>query len=179
MIVTLEVLGTPAPKGNARAFVNKKTGRAIISTFGSGDREKRVRGWDAAVREAAADLIAREYAGVDHPVFVDTPLAVELVFRVTRPGGHWGTGKRSATLKPSSPAAPRGKPDSDKLARSTLDALHGTLFDDDGRIVDLIVRKRYAAPGCEGATITVAEWSPSPLRVETYAEMLAASEEGR
>ena len=33
--------------------------------------------------------------------------------------------------------------DIDKLARTTLDALTGIAFDDDGRIVDLVTRKRY------------------------------------
>lgn len=153
--VVIEVLGTPAPKGNARAFVNKATGRAVLSTFGSGDREKRVRGWDANVRAAAQEQLGHR----DAPAFVDTPLSVVLTFRMARPAGHWGKGKRAGQLVPSAPAAPRSKPDADKLARSTLDALHGTVFDDDARIVELIVHKRYANPGEEGARIVVEQWS--------------------
>jgi hypothetical protein len=43
-----------------------------------------------------------------------------------------------------------------KIARSTLDSATGIVFGDDSRIVALSVAKVYAAPGGEGATITVA-----------------------
>ncbi|HZJ30733.1 MAG TPA: RusA family crossover junction endodeoxyribonuclease [Vicinamibacterales bacterium] len=66
-----------------------------------------------------------------------------------------GRGKNAGKLAPSAPALPRGKPDIDKLARSTLDALSGIVFDDDARVASLELRKVYAAPGDEGATITV------------------------
>jgi len=53
---------------------------------------------------------------------------------------------------------PSVKPDADKIARSTLDAISkGIVLVDDALAVDLIVRKRYASPGDEGATITVRE----------------------
>jgi Holliday junction resolvase RusA-like endonuclease len=81
---------------------------------------------------------------------------VVVEFKLARPGGHWHPTKGG--LKPSAPAAPRSKPDVDKLARTTLDALTGIAFDDDSRIVDLVTRKRYAEPGREGARITVEEW---------------------
>jgi Holliday junction resolvase RusA-like endonuclease len=80
-------------------------------------------------------------------------IAVELIFRMARPAGHWG----KKGLRPKAPYWPATKPDADKLARATLDSLTGILFDDDSRIVELSVLKRYAAPGQEGASITVRE----------------------
>jgi Holliday junction resolvase RusA-like endonuclease len=155
-MIVIDVLGSPAPKGNARAFVNKRTGRAVLSSFGSGTTEKRLRSWDALVREAAYDAVEiRRQRDVTSPLFVDCPLAVGIVFRLSRPAGHYA---KKGGLRPTARVAPTTKPDADKLARSTLDALHGTIFDDDSRIVELGVVKTYAEPGREGARIVVKEW---------------------
>jgi crossover junction endodeoxyribonuclease RusA len=155
-VIRIDVLGSPATKGNARAFVNKKTGRAILSSFGSGPREKKLRSWDAAVREAAAEQALADRDG--NMAYRGIGLAVALVFRLRRPNNHYGTGKNATTLKPSADPSPIGKPDVDKLARSTLDPLHDVVFDDDCRIVELMVRKEWARPGLEGATIVIDEW---------------------
>lgn len=152
-MIRIDVLGSPAPKGNARAFVNKKTGRAVLASFGSGVTEKRLRSWDAAVREAARDQVDAPVV----PVFVGCPLQVALSFRLARPRGHW---TKKGGLSKAAPLVPTTKPDSDKLARSTLDPLHGIVFDDDSRIVELLVRKTYATPGREGVTILIAQWRP-------------------
>lgn len=152
--VIIRVLGRPAPKGNARAFVNKKTGRAVLSSFGSGDLEKRLRSWDTAVREAARATLGR----LDAPRFVDKQLEAIAYFYLARPQGHYGTGKNAGKLKANAPPRPRTSPDVDKLARSTFDALHGIVFEDDARIVRLVVEKRWAAPGQEGAEICVSEY---------------------
>lgn len=153
-MIIIDVLGTPAPKGSSRAFLNKRTGRAILAPGGSKTNQDKIKGWSAAVREAAADSIGER---VD-PVYVDRCLVVVIEFKLARPTGHWHPTKGG--LKPSAPAAPRTKPDIDKLARTTLDSLTGLAFDDDSRIVDLVTRKRYAEPGKEGARITVEEWKP-------------------
>lgn len=154
MQIAFEVLGVPAAKGNARAFVNKATGKAILSSFGSGPREKKLRSWDAAVREAAREACGQ----LEAPVFVAAPLRVILVFRMTRPAGHWSK-KAGGGLLPSAPLVPTTKPDGDKLARSTIDPLHGIVFDDDARIVELVIRKVYAKPGDEGAFVRIEPWT--------------------
>lgn len=148
-MIVIEVLGTPAPKGSARAFFKAGMKHAVIVK----DNDARQRGWDANVRGSAAAAIGER---VD-PVYVGKPLQVELVFRLVRPAGHFG----KHGLKPSAPPAPATKPDIDKLARATLDALIGSAFDDDSRIVRLLIGKEYAMPGREGARITVEEWKPS------------------
>ena len=153
-MIVLEVLGSPAPKGSSRAFYKAGMKRAVIVK----DNDELQRGWDASVRFEAQQVARFNATDYSHaPMFVDKPLAVVIEFRLTRPAGHWA--KRGG-LKPSAPSAPATKPDADKLARSTLDALTGAIFDDDSRIVELVVRKRYASPGNEGARITVEEWKP-------------------
>ena len=149
--VMLEVLGTPASKGSSRPMLNRKTGKAFAFAGGSKVAEKKLESWDAAVRAVALAAVGVRAA----PPFVDTPMAVEVTFRLARPAGHWGKGKNAGKLAPSAPAFPRGKPDIDKLARSTLDSLTGIVFDDDSRVISLVLRKVYAAPGREGASITV------------------------
>jgi crossover junction endodeoxyribonuclease RusA len=150
-MITLHVLGTPAPKGSSRPMFNRKTGKAFTFAGGSKQNEAKLQTWDGAVRAAAASAVG----SVEAPPFVETALSVAITFRLARPGGHWGKGRNAGKLSPSAPTHPRGKPDIDKLARSTLDSLTGIVFDD-SRIVALRIAKVYAAPGQEGATIEVA-----------------------
>ena len=150
--VRIVVRGTPAPKGSARAFVNKYTGKAAFAPGGSRKNQQAVKSWSAEVREAAAEAVGH----VEVPPFVDVPLRVTMIFRVRRPASHWG--KRG--LKPSAPPFPAQRPDVDKYARATADAMTGTVYDDDGRIVEKRLLKLYAAPGMEGATIVVEQREP-------------------
>jgi Holliday junction resolvase RusA-like endonuclease len=146
--VVVNVLGTPAPKGSNRAMV--RGGRAVFVPGGSKVNQVALKGWDVAVREAALEQLGPCLS----PTFVDRPLAVAITFRLARPGGHW---RKQGGLSASAPLFPSKKPDVDKLARSTIDSLSGLVFDDDARIVELVVRKRYAEPGREGAEIRVWE----------------------
>jgi Holliday junction resolvase RusA-like endonuclease len=150
--IRFDVAGTPAPKGSSRAMLTK-TGHAVNVPSGSGVNRKRLKSWDVNVRDAASDVLsAGAMRPAEGPLFVGQPIAVELVFRLARPAGHWG----KKGLRPRAPAWPAVKPDIDKLARATIDSLTGILFDDDSRIVTLLVQKEFAIPGQEGATILVA-----------------------
>ena len=148
-MIEIEVLGTPAPKGSNRAMV--RGGRAVFVPGGSKVNQVALKSWDASVRSEALAKLGPLLSG---PVYVDVPIAIVIVFYLARPSGHWG----KHGLKPSAPLFPSKKPDCDKLARSTIDSLSGLAFDDDARIVELVVRKRYAEPGREGATIQVWEY---------------------
>lgn len=150
-MIRFDVLGTPAPKGSNRAML--RGGRAVFVPGGSKVNQQKLQSWDAAVRDQARLATGDGVA----PCFVGKPLTVVIVFRMARPGGHWS---KAGTVKLSAPAMPATKPDADKLARCTLDSLQGSVFDDDSRIVELLVRKIYAAPGREGATILIDEWGP-------------------
>ena len=151
-MITLHVLGTPAPKGSSRPMLNRKTGKAFTFKGGSPQNAEKLTTWDTNVRATAAGAVGT----IGAPPFVETALSVAITFRLARPGGHWGKGKQAGRLKPGAPAHPRGKPDIDKLARSTLDSLTGIVFDDDSRIVQLAIAKVYATPGNEGVTIEIA-----------------------
>lgn len=144
--VVIEVLGTPAPKGSGRAILIG--GRARHVPSGSDVNARKLRSWDTALREAAAASVGH----VTTPVFVGAPLRLHIVFRLTRPSGHWG---KHGGLRPSAPPYPTTKPDLSKLVRSTEDTLTGIVYDDDSRIVVAAVEKVYADPGREGATIVV------------------------
>ena len=146
--ISIDVLGTPAPKGSNRAML--RGGRAVFVPGGSKVNQQSLMTWDANVRHSASHALV----GLNGPVFACVPLAVSIVFRMARPSGHWG----KKGLKTGAPQCPSVKPDVDKLARSTLDALSGVVFDDDSRIVRLTVAKEYAKPGNEGASIRVWEF---------------------
>jgi Holliday junction resolvase RusA-like endonuclease len=154
VVIALEVLGTPAPKGSSRPMLNRKTGKPFSFAGGSKSTELKLGAWDSAVRTAAIGA----NVSATGPLFVERLLAVKIEFRIARPSGHWA--KRGG-LKPTAAIAPGVKPDIDKLARSTLDSLTGIVFDDDSRIVRLNLAKVYATPGKEGAQITVEEWRPA------------------
>lgn len=144
---TFDVLGTPAPKGSSRAILIAGKARNVPST--SNVNRDKLKAWDTAIREAARELVGN----VTAPPFVKTALVFEVVFRLARPGGHYGT----RGLKPSAPRFPIGKPDGDKLARQAADSLATIIFDDDSRIVSWRIDKVYAAPGQEGARFTITE----------------------
>lgn len=149
-VVAFDVYGTPAPKGSGRAIL--VAGRARHVPSGSDVNRDALREWDRAVRNAARLAIGD---GDGAPMFVNTALYASMVFYMRRPKGHY---RKDGTLKPNAPARPRTKPDTSKLGRATEDSLTGIVWDDDGRVADLVLSKRWAErPGQEGARITVTE----------------------
>ena len=136
--VLIAVVGTPAPKGSARAI--RRGARAVLVASSSNANRAGQKAWAAAVGWAAKVRCATPIAG---------PIAVTLVFALARP----------ASVKRARPSV---KPDIDKLARATLDALTGIAWIDDAQVVRMLAEKRYATPGCEpGAFITI-EPLPDP-----------------
>ena len=139
MSTHLRVYGDPAPQGSKRHVGN---GVMVESS-------KRVKPWRQAVTTAAADA-AGAYTG---------PVRVDCTFLIRRPKGHWGTGRNTATLKPSAPlyVTSRAAGDLDKLLRSTLDGLaDGGLLARDDLVVIVTASKCYCNPGsAPGALITI------------------------
>lgn len=151
--MTFEVIGEPKPGGSKRARpvfrkdplnpgrvipVTAKNGMPIVNTAPDNSATKP---WMNAVSEAAVF----EWGARD--LFVlDEPLAITLAFYFERPQSHWGSGKNSDRLKDSAPLYPETKYDVDKLERATLDALHGIVFKNDARVVQLPSKKLYGAP---------------------------------
>jgi Holliday junction resolvase RusA-like endonuclease len=155
-VISFSVRGTPGSKGSAQAFVvpGKNGGRpsARVVTGGAKSTRAKLKAWDGAVREAAAAAIGN----VGAPPFVAIPIGVIIEFRLRRPASHFRTGKHAGELKPDAPRFPAVKPDTDKLVRSTLDAMTGIVFDDDARVSRFAIDRVYASAGDEGASITVA-----------------------
>ena len=123
------VIGSPAPQGSKRHVGG---GRMIESS-------KKVKPWREDVRAACFGSGASFEA--------DAALRVSLTFTVPKPAS---APKRTTSW-------PNRRPDIDKLARSTLDAIVSSgLIADDARVVELFAAKRFpnegrdalACPGC-------------------------------
>ena len=124
----------PAPQGSKRHVGH---GRMIESS-------KRVKPWREAIRQEA---LKTGWTLTDQPVFL------HLLFRFHRPKGHHSS---KGELKPSAPKSHITRPDLDKLCRSTLDGLTGTIFKDDSQVSFLICSKEYTlADELEGCQIEV------------------------
>lgn len=134
----ITVIGTPRPQGSKKAFVNKKTGRAIIVN----DNDARLRTWRQDVVTATTTVLKAERRTALAP---RTAIDVAITFMMPRPTGHWRTGRNAHLLRDDAPARPSTKPDIDKLIRGTLDALRDAgAYIDDAQVVGLNVRKVWA-----------------------------------
>lgn len=138
-VIRLDVLGLPAPKGSGRAMLIAGRARYIASSSGANARKQAA--WLKAIQVAATGC-----------TLIAGPVRVSIAFRLPRPKGH-----RTARgeLRQSAPMHPTTHPDLDKLVRSTLDALTGIAFEDDSRVVQMLVSKQYAVLDREGASVTV------------------------
>ena len=126
--MTFTVFGIAQTKGSTRAFVPKGWTRPIIT-----NSNRNAKAWEALIAQAAGEeLLKHGRRGV---LFVG-PMRVCAVFHLPRP----------KALPRTKDVAHTKAPDVDKLARC-LDALSGVVFRDDAQIVELDVRKCYAALG--------------------------------
>lgn len=141
-VIRFVVYGHPEPSGSKKGFYNERMKRTIIT-----DANRNSRPWKNAVSATAAIVFSDQ--------LLDGPLAVTMTFYQARPKGHYGTGRNSRNLKPSSPPFPIGAPDVLKLARGAEDALTGVIWTNDARIVDEHLSKRYGTP--ERVEITITE----------------------
>jgi crossover junction endodeoxyribonuclease RusA len=132
--IELEVFGTPEPQGNKTAFLNKRTGKIVMTEGRRPDARERFTSW----RDAVA-WEARAWQTEHNAALLDEPCMVTITFRMPRP--------KSAPKR----MWPGTRPDVDKLTRAVLDALTGTIIANDSRVCELHVYKRFAvdtAPGC-------------------------------
>lgn len=120
--VSFFVPGTPIPKGSAKAFYNKHMGRAQVLQ----DNRDKQKPWASLISVTAQEAF-------DGSIWTG-PLGLSLVFVMPRLKGHFGTGKRFATLKDSAPLHHVSKPDLDKLIRCVKDALTGIVWEDDSQV---------------------------------------------
>jgi len=125
------VPGIPQTAGSKRVFLNKKTGKPIVT-----DDCKRGKDWRATVQHFAL-------AATINKTLLEGAIQCDMSFVLLRPKGHYGTGKRKRTLKPSAPMHPTKRPDRGKLARAVEDALTGVIWRDDAQVVCGDIVKRY------------------------------------
>jgi crossover junction endodeoxyribonuclease RusA len=135
-VITIEVRGLPAPQGSKR-----HVGHGIMV-----ESSKAVAPWREAVR-AETQRVTHAAAPMKTPLM--GAVSVHVAFYLPRPGSHFGSGKNASRLKPSAPHFPSGRPDLDKLLRSTLDGLTaGGVWADDAQVAVIGVTKGYGPPGC-------------------------------
>lgn len=129
--VFFQVRGQPKAQPRLRPLM-RRDGRLAVHMPPSAE------GWRVRVMLEARAALHVPLAGA---------IAVEMHFHLARPKS------RKAARWPTA------KPDLDNLAKSTADALNGTLWADDATIVDWRVRKDYVTgeDGFEGCTITARE----------------------
>lgn len=140
--ISFTVPGIPRAKGSFRVF-RAAHGRPIVAK----DSEKTY-AWESTVSLAA------KLAMGDQPP-LEGPVEIRMVFRFPRPQAHYNR----AGLRAGMPAAPAKKPDWDKVARSTGDALAGICYGDDAQVVEARVAKRWGEPG---VSIEVEAWCGAP-----------------
>ena len=152
--IEIIVLGTPAPQGSKRGFAIKAKGE-YTGKVAQVESSAKVKPWRMAVKYAAMNEIALIYRSVSWRPMTG-PVYLEVTFRLPRPKGHYGTGRNAGLLKASAPWFPFGRPDLDKLQRSTLDALgEAGIWGDDAQVVTVYAVKVYADDDPPGATIRV------------------------
>lgn len=143
----LTVHGTPGPQGS-------KTRNAAGALYES---SAKVKPWREAVKQVAVDALTHDDAWKP----LDEPVHLEVVFTLRRPKSHYGTGRNAGVLKGSAPVFPTGKPDLDKLLRSTQDALKDAgVLRDDSVVTAATATKTYVFTGFDalshpGAVIRV------------------------
>lgn len=133
MIHRFFVPGIPVPKGSARSYINRKTGKLATVQ----DNREKQKPWAATIGWRAQETGCK---------VTDGPVQLSLEFVMPRPKCHYGTGKNASTLKPQFESDRHTvKPDLDKLIRCVKDALTGIAWRDDcqvDRVAKLV--KRYS-----------------------------------
>lgn len=133
------VHGIPAPQGSKRAF--SRGGHAVVVD----DNKATLRTWRedvklATLRELGA---ASSWASRLHPA-----VSLYATFCLPRPMSHYQVsgGTTSHRLKPWAPSRHTGKPDLDKLLRSTMDALTAAgAYVDDAKVCAIFAQKVYVS----------------------------------
>ena len=160
--IEITVLGVPAPQGSKRGFAIKAKG-AYTGKVAQVESSAKVKPWRMAVKYAAMD--AMTWACERIPM--TGAVGIEVTFRLPRPKGHYGTGRNAGLVKDSAPWYPAGRPDLDKLLRSTFDALgEAGVWGDDAQVVKVRGSKVYDS----------GHWLPgATIHVTSLADLRAAS----
>lgn len=165
-VVAVTVAGRVAPQGSKSAFSPcyqdaarcTRCRRAHLVKINQVEKSKYLKAW----REAVAAAARQQYDGP----LLDGPLSGSMIFSLERPGSHYLHRKAGDVIRPDAPLYPADTPDLSKLLRATEDALTGTVWVDDARVVTYTcLRMVYAqdsplvpgAPPGPGASIVVTQ----------------------
>lgn len=134
--------GEPKAQPRPRAFARRIGDKFVARVYTPGTAEA----WKSAVSVAA-----KPYA----EEMIIEPVALSLIFVLSRPKGHFLSGNR---LRSNAPMFHSIKPDCDNLAKGTLDALKIIgLLSDDSIVVQLEVTKLYTMGQRIGCQIDIKE----------------------
>jgi crossover junction endodeoxyribonuclease RusA len=145
-IYRFSIIGTPEPKGSAKAMPTRHKFPFEVAGYGdllrsvavTSDNPK-IKAWQNTIAAAARVAI-----GGEEPL--RGAVGVELVFYIVPP----------KHIPKQREGLPIVRDDVDKLSRACLDAMSGVLFVDDAQVIDLLARKRYAeTPARARVEITV------------------------
>lgn len=126
------IYGPAQTQGSKKGFVHPTKGYVIIVD----DNEKALKSWRADLVNSMRTCRPKRA--------LDVPVAVNILVYVSRPRGHFGSGKNAGVLKPSAPILPGSGKDVDKVARAVLDAgSDAAWWTNDARVVDLHIRRRF------------------------------------
>lgn len=145
--MTIEFKVPGAPQGKGRPRIGKVGAHARMFT--------------PAATVAYEGLIAHaaQQAMQGRPLF-DAAVGVTLFIDAAVPAS-WSQKKQRMAL--AGEVLPTTKPDADNVVKAVFDGLNGVLWRDDVLVVDLRVRKRYAATPC----VRVEVWAvDEPVQME-------------
>lgn len=127
--LTVEVYGVPKGQPRPRAF--KRGNKAGVYDPGTADTWK-----GDIVRELRIHI-----AGMER---TQTPVKIEMAFRMPRPRSHYRSGKYSQELKGTAPSEHACKPDIDNMIKAVMDAVTcAGLWLDDAQVCELRAVKLY------------------------------------
>jgi Holliday junction resolvase RusA-like endonuclease len=135
-LLSCAVLGLPRPQGSMRLF-RAPAGHEVAK-------------YSDPVYEWRRMVTAAVIAATEGRTPTGEAVLLDVVFRLPRPKGHWGTGRNAGVLRGSSPFHPKTSPDLDKLLRAVSDSITdaGTVWHDDAQVVAIAAMKEYGQPGC-------------------------------
>lgn len=139
----LHVYGDPRPQGSKR-----HVGRGIMIESGGAA----LKTWREDVKQAAL-------AHMTHIDPLSGPIEITVAFSLRRPMSHFVGNDRVRGLRKTAPLYHTGRPDVDKLLRSTLDALTSAGVYADDSLISLVMATKTWCDEDEppGADITLAE----------------------
>lgn len=124
------VPGKAASAGSKSAF-KTKTGKVVVTAA-----SKFTKPWMDSVKWFAMKEVGKM-------CLLEGPVYLCIKFIMTRPQGHYGTGRNTGRLKESAPIYPTVQPDLHKMVRAVEDALTGIIWKDDKQVVKSSIEKVY------------------------------------